>query len=253
MKKVSSELEIPEKEIEQVIKINFEAQISRFEQLSANEAIQTIGQKISGLYGAYLNQKPNPEIFPELIKHLVKDFPQITLQKIELAFEKWALGKIDLKDYGDLNLKGLLHIIREYEIQEKKILNRLNSQIQDDKERQERIDKIQFGSQKTLQEIETEIQEAKNKCLITHFSQIPVYWYDYLKSHGKLNFTKEEADKVFEQAGNEITAFEKRTLNFGGMKIKFMSKEILIKDRESIQKYISRQMIIFEKIFCGLK
>lgn len=200
--------------------------------------------KLSRQYGA--REKPDPETVRECLALVGTKFAYLAPDELREAYRMFAAGEIEHaagEMYGGrMNARQLGAILTAYVDHRKYEMAaylRAKHEMEEEREKAEKAEKAKRGFEESFL---SELAQAVESC--EDWREIPEYWYQSLKDRGMIEFTKEEAFQIYEDAG-QLTILEENNR----IKEKQETGNIFrdIAPRENIQKSIARKLTVFRK------
>lgn len=192
-------------------------------------------------YGA--RQEIQPRVLTECVRLVLSKFSHLAINEIKEAYMSWASGEIEVKGgemYGGVfNAAQLGKVLGAYSKNRNEIMRILLT------ERNKELDFIRSKQRENemKQQFEDNFENmlADGKSNFKDWRYVPVYWFEMLRKRGLLKITKDQADRIFEDA-KELAIIELQNRNEEESN---PFKKWREEDLESITKSIARKVAVF--------
>ncbi len=199
-------------------------------------------------YGARFDLSDS--ILKESVRFILDKFGKLGLNEIREAFREHASGELKVQGAemwgGEFNIAVLGKILTAYCENRGKILAEILKQ--QEKLEEEKQEKREHAERQRKADIEFPKMIMRQRAKITHWSEVPVFWYDNFLKKGWIEFEKGEAVEIFEEA-KRLASIEIRVKEM--QKVQLSTNDRLkfqMPNQSELAKIIARQLTVFKKV-----
>lgn len=199
-------------------------------------------------YGARTDIPQN--VIKEAITLITTEFMDLSVSEIRKAYRMYASGKLNVNAEmygGEFTVAQLGKVLTAYRNERRA---RVAAVLQiENKEREDRIKEAE-AIQKRIEFEKTFPSIVADKIqYVTSWRDIPEWWYKPSVKLGLLDFTKEQADVVFQQAADLVDTEQARQREQSKNE-KFNMETVVRRELtdEQLQRVIARKLIMFKKL-----